>query len=512
MAGVESVQIFISYAWDDNDAPPDFAANKGFVEYLQDCLRKKFKGAGPFRPALWRDGDNIPDGEPFPERLKIELDRSALLFIVFSPNWLSSEHCREELSYFKSSCQRRGLPFDKRVILIEKLPVDLSERPSELQNRVGYKFYNLTSRPVRPLEEFFGNSGPTSQFWSVSDDLFVFVSDSAKRTIDDKPTATLTNGRTVYVARAATDMFEEYIRLVAELTNKGYNVVPKREDNLPNDSSAQSAIDAELAAAEASIHLVGESAGWKPEGLDEIVKLQLDRAAARGASAAADQPFRRIIWAPKTFVRDPRAGGETISRDSFDVLHRFGTECPNDKVLGDDFASFRETLVSHLDRVRQKAPAPADEAVGVPGQHRGRLFVLHDENDREFARRLRKALSEHDVEAILPVRDDDEIKRNALNDDVMRSCDGVVICWGSATETWTRAQARRFDSWRELGRQRIWEPRGVVLGPPPGTYKAEFQEDGPPSEIDAIVVVDDLQAIPPDELRKLIPRRVTSQS
>ena len=513
MAGVEFVQIFVSYAWDDNDSPPGFAADKGFVEYLQECLKRKFKSAGPFRPNLWRDEDNIPDGEPFPDRLKTELDKSALLLIVFSPNWINSEHCREELEYFKNSCQRRGLPVDKRIVLVEKMPVDLGDRPPELQNRIGYKFYNLTERPVRPIEEFFGNSGPTSQFWSVSDDLFVFMSDSAKRTVDEKPAAAPTNGRTVYVARAATDMFEEYIRLVAELTNKGYDVVPKREDNLPNDSSIQALIDAELAKAEASIHLVGENAGWKPEGFDEIVKLQLDRAAARVSAGSADPTFRRIIWAPKTFVRDPRAGGETLSRDSFEVLRRFTAECGNDKVLGDDFASFRETLVSHLDRVRQKAFAqPADDAAGGPGgQYKGKIFVLHDENDREFARHLRKALSEHNVEAVLPVRDDDEVKRNALNDDFMRSCDGVVICWGSATETWTRAQARRFDMWRELGRQQVWEPRGVVLGPPPGTYKVEFQEDGPPSEIDAIVVVDDLQAIPPNELRKLIPRRPPAQ-
>ena len=143
---------------------------------------------------------------------------------------------------------------------------------------------------------------------------------------------------------------------------------PKREDNLPNDSSIQALIDAELAKAEASIHLVGENAGWKPEGFDEIVKLQLDRAAARVSAGSADPTFRRIIGAPKTFVRDPRAGGETLSRDSLEVLRRFTAECGNDKVLGDDFASFRETLVICQDRVRQKAFAqPADDAAGGPG-------------------------------------------------------------------------------------------------------------------------------------------------
>ena len=51
----------------------------------------------------------------------------------------------------------------------------------------------------------------------------------------------------------------------------------------------------------------------------------------------------------------------------------------------------------------------------------------------------------------------------------------------------------------------------MVLGPPPGTYKVEFQEDGPPSEIDAIVVVDDLQAVPAERTPQLIPRRPPAQ-
>lgn len=91
--------------------------------------------------------------------------------------------------------------------------------------------------------------------------------------------------------------------------------------------------------------------------------------------------------------------------------------------------------------------------------------------------------------------------------DFMRGCDGVVICWGSTTECWTRTQARQFDNWRQLGRSQAWEPRGILLGPPPASFKNEFQEDPLPSEIDTVVVINDLQSIPPDELRKLIPRR-----
>jgi TIR domain len=511
----DQLQVFVSYSRDDNLPPPGFADRKGFVEFLQNYLNYKFRSSGPLRPAIWRDTDNIADGEPFPQRLKDELDRSAFLLVVLSQNWLNSKYCLQELEYFCACRKARDEPANERIVIVEKYPVDLKDRPAQLPTAVGYKFYRLTDRPVLPIDEFFSRGEAGSDYWTVFDSLFAYLQRAVARMTNGKPPAAPpTNGRTVFVAKPATDMHEEYIRLVAELTGKGYAVVPPRMDEFPHDGSAQSFVDTALAKAELSIHLLGESAGWKPENSDEIVKLQLARAAARteiraaSPGATANPPFHRIIWVPKVFTRDPRAAGETVQRDPYDVLGRFGADCNGDRVYGDDFSSFRETLVSYLDRLkRPSAPVPDDAATPPPGKYAGKIYVLHHENDRELARRLRKALSEYKVEAILPVRDGDEVQRDSLNMDFMRGCDGVVICWGSTTECWTRTQARQFDNWRQLGRSQAWEPRGILLGPPPASFKNEFQEDPLPSEIDTVVVINDLQSIPPDELRKLIPRR-----
>ncbi len=527
MAGVSgvamvdnAVQIFISYSRDDNQPPPAPTDRKGFVEYLQNYLNHQFRDAGPLRPTFWRDEDQIADGEPFPRRLADELDKSAFLLVVLSQNWLNSGFCRQELEIFRSCRKARNEPIDERIILVEKSPVELTDRPAGLPVANGYRFYRLTERPVSPVEHFFVRGEPDAQYWQIADELFAYLSRAVTRIAKEGPTAPpSSNGRVVFVAKPASDMREHYHRLVAELTGKGYSVVPPHGDEIPSDGSAQAFIEAALAKAEVSIHLLGESEGPKPEGLREIVPLQLALAAARITASranggSADPRFYRIVWAPKIFQPDPRSGSTTLQRDPHDVLARLGAECDTDKIFGNDFGSFREMLVSYLDRLDRPADAaPEDDVKPMAGQSTEKLFVLHDEKDRDLARRLKRALLQYNVEVVLPVRDGDEVKRNALNLDYMRACYGVAICWGLTTEYWTRAQAHQFDSWRELGRNSNWEPRGIVLGPPlDSSFKVEFQEDGPPSEINAVVVVQDLQSISPDELRKLLPRRPPASS
>ncbi len=102
----EPMQIFISYARDDDEPPPDIQGGRGFVEFLHEHLKYKFITSGPFPPDLWRDVQNISDGEQFPPRLEQELSKSSLLLVVLSENWMASAYCRKELEYFKE-CRRR---------------------------------------------------------------------------------------------------------------------------------------------------------------------------------------------------------------------------------------------------------------------------------------------------------------------------------------------------------------------------------------------------------------------
>src|SRR6202049_913792 len=72
------------------------------------------------------------------------------------------------------------------------------------------------------------------------------------------------DARTVYLAKPAADMRSAYLRLVDELEQRGYRVVPERGTEIPYDGSAPAFVRSELAKAEASIHVLGGRAGYKP--------------------------------------------------------------------------------------------------------------------------------------------------------------------------------------------------------------------------------------------------------
>src|SRR5438128_1636683 len=59
------VQIFISYARDDDETPPGMSGTKGFVGFLYDQLNYEFRRLGEPKPRLWRDTRNIERAHQF---------------------------------------------------------------------------------------------------------------------------------------------------------------------------------------------------------------------------------------------------------------------------------------------------------------------------------------------------------------------------------------------------------------------------------------------------------------
>jgi hypothetical protein len=85
---VSEVQIFMSYARDDNAAPPGVTDAQGFISALHGQLEFKFQDLGRPRPLIWWDKRKIEDGEFFDPKIERAIEQSALLVIVLSRNWL----------------------------------------------------------------------------------------------------------------------------------------------------------------------------------------------------------------------------------------------------------------------------------------------------------------------------------------------------------------------------------------------------------------------------------------
>jgi hypothetical protein len=496
--------IFISYARDDDVLPPGTPDGKGFVTFLDEAIRYEFRNLGPEQPTIWRDTKRISDAAQFTPEIEEALKNTSFLLVILSPNWMARPWCKRELDTFAKYHGPDGLR--ERIFVVSKRHVEHDKRPSLLQGQVGFEFYvrNENSEEIVGDLEFFSRGQvQDNRYWGK-------VAALAGSLLRRKPSLQQplypATGRTIFVAKPASDMRAGYDRVVNELVGKGHTVVPAPAEDISLDSSATDVIDAALKNAEISVHLLGEKAGAAPEDQLPIVKLQLARAAAK-AAADGGAKFHRIIWAPSLWTVQPGANlpeSET-TRHPIDVLAKFDRQLPTDKVEGDSLSKCVDFLNQHLitifvsDPVFGKSLPPSDIAGDV------RLYLDHSEQDSEYALSLAEALQQHKLETLLPAFEGPETETRIFNDKQLAECDAVVLCWASASEVWVRAQASGYRNWPALGRKQQFAYRAVVAAPPPGTRKKKGKVLFPRSDIDLVVDLSDKDSPTADILNALVP-------
>jgi hypothetical protein len=506
--------VFISYAWDDDMPPPGVPDAKGFVTFLYEQLQYEISNQGPERPKFWRDNKRIAGAEQFTPIIEEALKSTSYLLVVLSPNWLSREWCRRELETFARYRAAEGVDARQRVIVVGKRFVDRDSRPPQLQGQVGYPFYSggEDKDDVDGQIDYYshGKVHDDDRYWERVRGLATYLRNSLKRGQSEERTpaepATPASGRTIFLAKPASDMRAAYGRLVKELRGKGHAVVPDPAADIPLDSTATAFIDAALKEAEISLHLLGDKTGPAPEDESPILKLQLDRAAAK-AAAAGGTGFHRLIWAPKQLEAAGESPGgaapatPTADRDPLGVLAKFDRQLPTDKIEGDTLSRFVDFLNAHLIAI---VPRAAVTPV-APGGGDTRVYLCHSSEDAAYALDLAAALQQRNIEPMLPVFDGPDAETRKFNDQMLADCDAIALCWAGASECWVRAQANRLRDWHGLGRARQFVYRAVVAAPPPGSRKKVAKLLCSPSEIDLIVDLSDKAALEPASLDPLVP-------
>jgi hypothetical protein len=342
-----AVQIYVSYARNDDASPPGSREAKGVVALLCDALEFDFRRYEEPHPLLWRDKRGIGLGDTLETVTANAIAKSDIFLIVLSRNWLASRYCRQELELWIRNWRSTGIPsetIEQRIVVAPLHRIPAEQLPAVLQGRQGFEFFSVDPQSRDGNEQRFfagGEIRDARYFFQRIRELASFLGQTARRLASGSDGISAT----VYLAKPASDMREAYVTLAGELRGRGYNVVPAVDTDIPSDPSAESFIDALLAKATFSIHLLGDRPGFAPEGSEPIVRLQLARAAVRAAQAR--NSFRRIIWAPVVWTDD--VSSVSSSRDPLAVLAKFGSPLQEDRVDGDDLSTFVNSLAGHFE-------------------------------------------------------------------------------------------------------------------------------------------------------------------
>lgn len=492
-------QVFISYARDDDTVVSlpgqlsrDAEEPLGFVSSLKVALEKAFKHMRP-RPKLFFD-NAIRKSEQFDPRLRSEIEASQALLVVLSPNWMEREWCRKELELFKT---RWGSDARNRIVVVLKTFIEPSGRTDLLQGQDTYKFF--TDDDLRGEGHYKAFFDPRGMVSSAFLDRVMEIAEDLRSRAERFEAAPQNGGgvsngapreRTIFLAKPAPDMKPAYSRVAEELRRKGYRVVPDPSEQIPYDGGAIDFIDGAIGQAELSVHLLGEEEGSAPaDSSDRIVRLQLARAALR------EQPFSRIIWAPKAF------GNET-ARDSLAVLARFEQYRDGDQVDDSEESKFLDFLAQHL---ASKKRAAVHAASAVTLHPNSRVFIQYCSEDEEYAYALADALSEREIGALLEANDEpDRLISDDLNRKRLAQCDAIVGCWGNVTEARVFAALYRYLEWPELQRADGPARRLMIAAPPEQARKKFYVKRPPRPEVDAVIDLTDHTTPRPEDLDPLI--------
>jgi hypothetical protein len=468
-------QIFLSYAWADDEVPAVERERPGWVRYFHDFVVAGLRSRGFKDVNFWRDVKEYSDNQEFEKQIEAALANAVLLVAIVSPNYLSSQWCPKELARFIDRIRGpNGVLERERVVKILKYTVKEEELHNVFSGRRGFRFFDDSQKEKVAVYYDFGRVMRQEYFTIVEE-----VVEELRRILErpwpandpgDSPAsgpgeiADTKTAITTFLARPSRDRREEYIKLAEELKRRGARVVPDPRDSLPEEANELKAVlGAALGEAKLSLHLLGANLGVTPEGGDEpLVSIQLKL----GAERARSQPdFRRFIWIP------PDLAADEPTKRLIEGLRDGRMLLPDDELIEEPFERLKETVVGQLTKT-----APPPKPVQREAEAPPRVYVACRPGDVWLAKRaVVQPLFSAGLDpcpplgqsALQPERDRHEARE-------LTGCDSVIVLWGEGDEAWCRDLLWRLRNRTALGRERPFRSLVLLIAPPLTEEKEGF--------------------------------------
>ena len=292
--GVEQLtkgkRIFLSYARDDNLT---VESELGWVSYFHKAIENELLQWGIAESPLWRDKRDVQPFEQFSNDIENGLQSTAILISILSPAYLQRHWCMKELMRFSELIGLDSPEKRERIFKVIKRAVD--DEPEPLRGQEGYRFFAIDPENNREVPYYISGRKPHDEYWDVinalSKDLFDQYQLLVGETVHERRSAAKPS-KTVYLAYTSFDMSDDARRIRGELEMAGVRVLPDGNETPALDvSQMREKMQEFLIDAEFSVHPIGKSEGFSPEGAAEgIAVLQLN--------AAKNAGVKRVIWVP----------------------------------------------------------------------------------------------------------------------------------------------------------------------------------------------------------------------
>jgi hypothetical protein len=425
--------LFISYAHIDNQ--PLTAGEEGWITRFHASLEALLNMRLGQNARIWRD-NKLQGNDVFADEIVDQFAQTAVLVSVLTPRYLNSEWCTREVAEFCKSAEQRGgmrVENKSRIFKVLKTPVGTQKSlPSVMKDALGYDFFTYEDEAPVELDAVYGKSygeaynlKVTHLAWHISQLLEKLETDTS----DSAQDAQVSAKATVYLAECSRDLKEARGFLEGDLQRHGYTVLPDRQ--LPQDEADYvAAVQSLLERCTLSIHLVGKTYGAVPDGPSEksVVVLQNELAVQRSKSGA----FQRVIWLPEGTASAQAQQQAFIKALHDDADVQFGAD-----LITGDVETLKTSIHATLKKLEKPEPKQL-EAQAASADGTKLIYLICNEKDRKATVPVRKFCRDQGFEVALPVFEGDATAVREAHQQLMTTCDAVLLFYGAGDPAWKR--------------------------------------------------------------------------
>jgi hypothetical protein len=433
--------VFVSYAHVDDQPTPgtDEGWVTTFVKGLRVLLTQKLGRQDAC--SLWVDHRLSRNVEITPE-IHGHLSSTAIFVVVLSQGYLASDWCRRERDSFLRVIQERA-DRGRRIFVVELDRMDDGERPPELSDLLGYRFW-VTDREGKP-PRLLGMPKPhpgEPVYYDVLNDLSHDLAKELRRlraaeaTSPIKDSAQNVRQSTVFLADVTDDLDTLGEQVRRYLAQAGVRVLPETCYSY-EPRSFRTAVERDLAKSDLFVQLLSQIPGKRPPDLPQgYTRLQYDIALASGKPIYQWRPPDLDLSA----VHDPEQ----------QALLRLGT------VLSMGLEEFKAEVLRQVRR-EPRSPTSIDPDPLV--------FVNAEENDLPLASGICEILDRSGFGYALPLQSEKPAENRIAFEEYLLHCDAVIIIYGQVDVKWVSDQllSIRKIIWR---REQPLTSFAVYDGPP----------------------------------------------
>ncbi|GAA5034016.1 hypothetical protein GCM10011506_26970 [Marivirga lumbricoides] len=405
--------INIYFAENDNVA---ILKNNGWVSYFRKFLMMTLRQTSDvaFQTELVSDQEKEP------------IAAGDINIAILSQNFITSGICLDRIEQLFNS--ENSSNSTHRIFTVFKTPLEYTQVPEKLKPLTKYALYGKNDGAEHNFIDFFSIEAQKNYWMKMVDLCFdIYETMLSIHSVEEDRLPEVYKRKAVYLSETGQDLAGARNIIKRELTRHGYEVYPK--SNLPHDyQNLKNRIATDLSNCQFSLHMVGSSYGYIPDGIDiSVPDLQNEMAAER----AREKPIEinRLIWISPSLSFASEKQKTFIHHLKRDEMASSGAE-----ILQTSLEDFKNTLWEEL--LDEGLNKKLRQAKSLEHESKPTIYFVYDLIDDEKVKPIIASLAGFNIKIITPSHKGDLMERRNHHIDALKQMDAAIVFQGLVNEQW----------------------------------------------------------------------------